>query len=226
MYLVVGLGNPGRDFAGSRHNAGFSLIYEMSDRFRIDVIAKEHLALTGWGLIEGKDVILAMPQTYMNLSGDSVARLVRAYDINVSEELIVAYDDTALELGRLRIRRRGSAGGHNGMKDIIRALGTDEFIRVRIGIGGRPEKLDLKDFVLGTFESDEQEKIREAVSQAASAVVMIMTAGPEAAMNEFNPYRQGAEEDAAERARLRDEKEEELDEARKKAEEESDDEVR
>ncbi|MBQ1332315.1 MAG: aminoacyl-tRNA hydrolase [Lachnospiraceae bacterium] len=219
MYLIAGLGNPGREYAGSRHNAGFSLIYELAKRCGVKPIAKEHQALTALGRIGGQDVILAMPQTYMNLSGNSVRRLAEAYRIDVATELIVAYDDINLDLGRLRVRTHGSAGGHNGMKNIIECLGTDGFTRIRIGVGNKPGGLDLKDFVLGSFDTDEQEIIRESVELAADAVETIITAGPEAAMNRYNPYHKGAEEDAQEKKERRESFEAELMAARQAADE-------
>ncbi|MBR0400968.1 MAG: aminoacyl-tRNA hydrolase, partial [Lachnospiraceae bacterium] len=176
-------------------------------------------ALTALGRIGGQDVILAMPQTYMNLSGNSVRRLAEAYRIDVATELIVAYDDINLDLGRLRVRTHGSAGGHNGMKNIIECLGTDGFTRIRIGVGNKPGGLDLKDFVLGSFDTDEQEIIRESVELAADAVETIITAGPEAAMNRYNPYHKGAEEDAQEKKERRESFEAELMAARQAADE-------
>lgn len=194
MYLIVGLGNPGRDYAGTRHNVGFSAIAEISDRTGIPVNTKKHKAWIGSGLICGKKTLLAMPQTYMNLSGESVRAVTDYYQIDPGEELIVIYDDVSLDVGQLRIRKKGSAGGHNGMKSLIRMLGTDAFTRIRIGVGAKPEKMDLADYVLGRFIGEEQEEIRGAVKEAAEAAEMILTDGAEAAMNRYNPAKKRKEE--------------------------------
>jgi PTH1 family peptidyl-tRNA hydrolase len=194
MYLIVGLGNPGRDYEGTRHNTGFSAIAALSDAYQIPVNTKKHKALMGAGLIKGNKVLLAMPQTYMNLSGESVRAIVDYYQIDPEEELIVIYDDISLEVGQLRIRKKGSAGGHNGMKNIIRMLGTDTFLRVRVGIGAKPEKMDLADYVLGHFGKEEQADIREGVKNAADAVTEILEKGADAAMNQFNQGKKHKEE--------------------------------
>ncbi|MCI8513374.1 MAG: aminoacyl-tRNA hydrolase [Lachnospiraceae bacterium] len=186
MYLIVGLGNPGRDYAGTRHNVGFSAIAELSDVCGILVNTRKHKALTGNARIGGNKALLAMPQTYMNLSGESVRAMVDYYQIDPEKELIVIYDDVSLDVGQLRIRKKGSAGGHNGMKNIIRMLGTDVFTRIRVGVGAKPEKTDLADYVLGHFAGEEQEAIREAVKEAAEAVTTILTDGADAAMNRYN----------------------------------------
>ena len=134
MKLIVGLGNPGTKYAGTRHNVGFSVIVGLADKYNIELSEKKHKAIYGRGMIEGEKVILAMPQTFMNLSGESVRELVDYYKCDPSD-VIVAYDDIDLAVGKLRIREKGSAGGHNGMKNIISHLGTQEFVRVRVGIG-------------------------------------------------------------------------------------------
>ena len=134
MKIIVGLGNPTKEYAGTRHNVGFSVIYNISDAYNIPVETKKHKALIGKGIIEGEKVILAMPQTYMNLSGESVRELMDYYKCDLSD-LIVIYDDISLDVGKLRIRAKGSAGGHNGIKNIIAQLGTQEFTRIKIGVG-------------------------------------------------------------------------------------------
>ena len=148
MKIIVGLGNPTKEYAGTRHNVGFSVIYNISDAYNIPVETKKHKALIGKGIIEGEKVILAMPQTYMNLSGESVRELMDYYKCDLSD-LIVIYDDISLDVGQLRIRKKGSAGGHNGIKNIIANLGTDVFPRIKIGVGEKPKKYDLADYVLG-----------------------------------------------------------------------------
>ncbi len=186
MYIIVGLGNPTREYAGTRHNVGYEVVNILADRFDITTDFIKHKAVCGKGMIEGNKVILAMPQTYMNLSGESVRELVAYYKIDVSSELIVVYDDIDLDPGRIRIRKSGSAGGHNGMKNIISNLGTDEFVRVRVGVGEKPKGYDLADYVLGHFSKDEQEKMNMAFIEAAGAITVIMNDGVDEAMNRFN----------------------------------------
>lgn len=185
MKIIVGLGNPTKEYAGTRHNVGFSVIYNLSDAYHIPVDTKKHKALIGKGIIEGEKVILAMPQTYMNLSGESVRELMDFYKCDFSE-LIVIYDDISLDVGKLRIRAKGSAGGHNGIKNIIAHLGTQEFTRIKIGIGEKPAKMDLADYVLGRFSKEEQPVIRESADKARQAVCAIIAEGVAFAMNKFN----------------------------------------
>ena len=186
MYIIVGLGNPERKYAATRHNIGFDAITRLCDDYNISLNSKEHKAICGKGYIEGEKVLLAQPQTYMNLSGESVRSLVDFYKIDPEEELIVIYDDINLDVGRLRIRRKGSAGGHNGIKSLISHLGTDNFKRVRIGVGNKPPEWDLADYVLGRFPKEEEPEIRKALGYAADACRLIMREGISAAMNEYN----------------------------------------
>lgn len=186
MYIIVGLGNPERRYDGTRHNIGFSAIIALADEYNIPLDFKKHKALCGKGVIEGQKVLLAQPQTYMNLSGESVCELVDYYKIDPEEELIVIYDDIALAPGRLRIRAKGSAGGHNGMKNIIAHLGTQVFPRVRIGVGEKPKGWDLADYVLGRFSREEEPVIREALKQTVEGCRVIMQEGVLEAMNRFN----------------------------------------
>ena len=185
MKIIVGLGNPTDKYAGTRHNVGFSVIYNISDAYGIAVDTKKHKALIGKGIIEGEKVILAMPQTFMNLSGESVRELLDYYKCDESD-LIVIYDDISLDVGKLRIRKKGSAGGHNGIKNIIAHLGTQEFTRIKVGVGEKPPKMDLIDYVLGRFTKEEQPVIREAAELATKAVATIITEGADMAMNRFN----------------------------------------
>lgn len=185
MKIIVGLGNPTREYAGTRHNVGFSVIYNISDAYNIPVETKKHKALIGKGVIEGEKVVLAMPQTYMNLSGESVRELMDFYKCDLSD-LIVIYDDISLDVGKLRIRAKGSAGGHNGIKNIIAHLGTQEFTRIKIGVGEKPAKMDLADYVLGHFSKEEQAVIRESADRAREAVCEIITHGAASAMNKYN----------------------------------------
>lgn len=190
MKLIVGLGNPGRDYAGTRHNIGFGVITRLSDKYNIALRSREHKALCGKGIIGGEKVLLAEPQTFMNLSGESVRSIADYYKIP-PEDIIVAYDDIDLEVGRIRVRRKGSAGGHNGIKNIISHLGTDEFARVRVGVGAKPEGGDLARHVLGRFSRAEERVISEVLDLAVLAVEEILSSGVESSMNRFNSRRIG-----------------------------------
>ncbi len=186
MYIIVGLGNPGRQYAHTRHNVGFDTLDVLAEKYRIGTEGRKFKAVYGRGLIEGRRVVLAKPQTFMNLSGESVRELVDFYKTDPASELIVVHDDISLEPGQLRIRVKGSAGGHNGMKNIIAHLGTQEFLRIKVGVGEKPAGYDLADYVLSHFNREEQEGMNQAFERAADAVVKIMTDGVEAAMNEYN----------------------------------------
>ena len=185
MFIIAGLGNPTREYEGTRHNVGFDVIDRLAVRYNIDVDVKKHRALIGKGMIAGQKVILAKPQTYMNLSGESIGEIVDYYKMEPSSELIVISDDIDLAPGRMRIRVRGSAGGHNGLKNIIAHVGS-EFIRVRIGTGAKPEGYDLADYVLGHFDKEDSALIDEVYDKASEAVKTIIEEGPESAMNRFN----------------------------------------
>ena len=185
MFVIAGLGNPGLRYAGTRHNVGFGAIDELAERCRISVDTEKHKALIGKGVIEGQRVILVKPQTFMNLSGESIRQVMDYYKLS-PEELLVIYDDINLDVGRLRIREKGSAGGHNGMKNIIARLGTDQFARIRIGVGAKPPRMDLADYVLGRFPEEELPLVREGLSEAARAAAMIVGGQMAAAMNQFN----------------------------------------
>lgn len=186
MYIIVGLGNPERRYDGTRHNIGFSALTVLADTYGISMDIKKHKAVCGKGVIEGHKVLLAMPQTYMNLSGESVRELVDYYKIDPEEELIVIYDDINLAPGKLRIRPKGSAGGHNGIKNIIANLGTDVFPRIKIGVGEKPKKYDLADYVLGHFSKEDRELMEEGYEKADHAIGMILNGEIEAAMNQYN----------------------------------------
>lgn len=185
MYLIAGLGNPTKEYDKTRHNVGFSVIDVLADRYRIDISEKKHKALCGRGVIEGQKVLLLKPQTFMNLSGESIRAAADYYKIE-PEEMIVIYDDISLEPGQLRIRLKGSAGGHNGIKNIIANLGTQDFPRIKVGVGAKPPRMDLADYVLSRFGAGEQKLMEEAFGEAAEAAVMMMTDGAERAMNHFN----------------------------------------
>lgn len=185
MKVIVGLGNPSREYQATRHNIGFDAVTRLCDDYEIRLDKKEHRALCGRGFIGGEKVVLAQPQTYMNLSGESVRALVDFYKV-AAEDIIVIYDDINLDVGQLRIRPKGSAGGHNGIKNIIAHLGTDEFPRIRIGVGDKPKEWDLVDYVLGHFSKEEEPVIRDALNRAAKACECIITKGIEEAMNLYN----------------------------------------
>ena len=186
MFIIAGLGNPTRQYEGTRHNVGFDVIDALADKYNITVDGKKSRAYIGKGIIEGQKVILAKPQTYMNLSGESIRSLIDYYKINEENELIIIYDDISLDVGQLRIRKKGSAGGHNGMKNIIAHLGSQVFLRVKVGVGEKPKKYDLADFVLGHFSKEERELMEEGYQNAIRAIEMIVTGKVDAAMNEYN----------------------------------------
>ncbi len=185
MYIIIGLGNPETKYVGTRHNMGFDVVDRLAYQHNIAMDTVKHKATLGKGVIGGQKVLLAKPLTYMNLSGESVRALVDFYKVTPAD-IIVAYDDIALDLGRIRVREKGSAGGHNGMKSIIQHLGTQEFIRVRVGVGEKPARMDLADYVLSRFKSDEMPLVREGVVDAASAIELILEQGAPAAMNRYN----------------------------------------
>jgi len=186
MFLIVGLGNPTKQYEKTRHNIGFDVMDALADKYNISISENKHKALCGKGVIEGMKVVLAKPQTYMNLSGESVAELVNYYKLDPESELIVVFDDISLEPGNIRIRKKGSAGGHNGIKNIIANLGSSVFPRIKVGVGEKPPKWDLADYVLGHFSKEEQEQMEEGYEHAVCAVKEIVTGNIEAAMNEYN----------------------------------------
>ncbi|OUP86569.1 aminoacyl-tRNA hydrolase [Lachnoclostridium sp. An169] len=186
MFIIAGLGNPTKEYEGTRHNVGFEVIDRIAEKYNISVDTKKHRALLGKGIISGRKVILAKPQTYMNLSGESIRSLIDYYKADEEHELLVIYDDISLDVGQLRIRAKGSAGGHNGIKNIIACLGTQVFPRIKIGVGEKPRGYDLADYVLGHFSKAEQEKMEEGYREAVQAAEMIVSGELEAAMNEYN----------------------------------------
>lgn len=186
MIIIVGLGNPGREYVGTRHNVGFLVLEKLAARENISVLEKKHKAIIGKGVVAGEKCILARPQTYMNLSGESVRQMLDYYKIDETSQLIVISDDISLEPGQIRVRKKGSAGGHNGLKNIIAHLGHDSFIRVKIGVGEKPKGWDLADYVLGRFSAQDREAVEEAADRAVEAIRMIISEGADAAMNQFN----------------------------------------
>ena len=185
MVLIIGLGNPGSKYAGTRHNIGFSAVTALADECGIALKTKECKGITGTGTIEGVKVKLVQPQTFMNNSGECVRALMDFYKVP-AEDILVICDEVSLPTGKLRIRAKGSAGGHNGMKSIIAHAGTGDFARLRIGVGEKPEGWDLADHVLGHFPKEEEPEVREALKKAVGAVKCILSDSVEEAMNRYN----------------------------------------
>lgn len=188
MFLIVGLGNPGRDYVDTRHNVGFEAVSVLSSYYNIPLKKIKHKALLGEGKIESERVILAQPQTYMNNSGESVREIADYYRIPI-ENIVVIYDEAALDTGRIRIRPGGSAGGHNGMKSIIYHLGSDEFPRVRLGIGSASG--DMADYVLGKFSKEEISLMINAVKNIPDIIALIIKGKTDEAMNKYNRLNPG-----------------------------------
>lgn len=186
MVIIAGLGNPTREYENTRHNIGFMAIDALADKYNISVMDCKHRALVGKGVIGGTKVVLVKPLTYMNLSGEAVRAVVDYYKVDAASELIVIYDDISLDVGQLRIRKKGSAGGHNGIKNIIANLGSDTFLRIKIGVGEKPRGYDLADYVLGHFSKDEQEVMRESLENVDGAVNLMLSGEIDRAMNQYN----------------------------------------
>ncbi|MDR1952915.1 MAG: aminoacyl-tRNA hydrolase [Clostridiales Family XIII bacterium] len=185
MYAIVGLGNPGKKYANTKHNIGFITVDQLAERNDIRVNKRRHKALLGEGVIGGQKVILVKPQTFMNLSGESVVSLVRYFDIDM-EKLIVIYDDIDIPMGSIRIRKSGSAGTHNGMRSVISHLKEEGFPRVRIGIGGERGEVPLVDYVTSGFRKTDAETVEAAVIRAADAIETLLREGVDAAMTRYN----------------------------------------
>lgn len=186
MILIVGLGNPEKKYEGTRHNIGFDVIDALAERYNIMMNDKKHRALCGTGVILGVKVLLAKPLTYMNLSGDSVAEIVNYYKLDPEEELLVVFDDVSLAPGQIRVRKKGSAGGHNGIKSIIARTGTQNFMRIKVGVGEKPKDWDLADYVLGRFAKEERALVDAAVVDAVDAAALMLQGEVDKAMNDFN----------------------------------------
>ena len=186
MFIIVGLGNPTRQYEGTKHNVGFDTINYLIDEYQIPSSGAGHKALFGKGMIAGQKVIVAKPMTYMNLSGESVRELVNYYKVDPESELIVVYDDISLAPGQIRIRKKGSAGGHNGIKNIIAQLGTQNFQRVKVGVGEKPKGWDLADYVLGHFSKEDRGLVDDALKRVAGAVELMVQGEVDQAMNQFN----------------------------------------
>ena len=185
MKAIIGLGNPGMKYAGTRHNIGFDAVTAIADKYNLSINNKKFKGVYADGHIAGEKVLLVQPQTFMNLSGECVREVADFYKLNPNEIIIIC-DDINLDVGRLRIRKKGSAGGHNGLKNIIAHLGTEEFPRIRVGVGEKTEGWDLADYVLARFDKDSEPVIREALANVVGAVETWISEGIDAAMNRFN----------------------------------------
>ncbi len=185
MYLIVGLGNPERKYEGTRHNVGFEAIDAISKKYGIEVNHKEHKGIVGKGIIDGKKVILVKPQTYMNLSGECVYELTEYYDVDPTTELIVISDDVSLSTGNIRVRKKGSAGGHNGLKNIIGLLDTNEFPRIRVGVG-ECENGDMVAHVLGHYNEEDRERVNDSFDKVIGAMELFLAGDLDSAMNKYN----------------------------------------
>ncbi len=190
MYIIAGLGNPGRKYAHTRHNVGFDAVDRLAEDCRISMEGKKFQGIYGIGYIGGQKAVLVKPQTYMNLSGECIRDFLYYYRVDPEQELLVLFDDISLEPGNIRIRKKGSAGGHNGIKNIILHAGTQNFARIKIGVGEKPSSWDLADYVLSPFSRQDRELVDGALDHAADAVKMILEGSMEAAMNQYNRKRE------------------------------------
>ena len=186
MYIIAGLGNPGKKYEHTRHNVGFDVMDVLAEKYNIRMDEKKYKAICGKGMIGSEKVVLVKPQTFMNLSGESIAEAVNFYKVDPASELLVIFDDISLAPGQIRIRKKGSAGGHNGIKNIIANLGTDRFMRVKVGVGEKPKNWDLADYVLSPFTKDERPLVNLAIEHAAKAIEQMLNGDVDAAMNEYN----------------------------------------
>ena len=185
MYLIVGLGNPEPEYSRTRHNMGFDVINKLSEEYDIEVEKAGFLAKYGTGIIEGQKVILCKPQTYMNLSGDSIIEIMNFYKIE-PKDILVIYDDIDTEIGKIRIRKKGSSGGHNGMKSIIYRLNTEEFPRIRIGTGSPDDRTQMIEYVISKVSNDKYKELQKGVEKGKQAVCEILKNGIDKTMNKFN----------------------------------------
>ena len=216
FFIIVGLGNPGRKYDGSRHNIGFDVIDELVDRFHIGGPERFGRSMIGKGRIGGRRVILVKPLTYMNLSGEAVQEIVHYYKADPAQDLVVISDDIDLPAGTLRIRKKGSAGGHNGLRNIVQHLGGGDFARIRVGVGAKPDPdYDLADFVLGHFSGEEKKVMEEAAVKAAEAVACIVTDGVDLAMNRYNTPRKKKEKAKQEKTKQEEQEKQEGQEEQK-----------
>jgi len=186
LFVIVGLGNPTAQYMGTRHNVGFEVIDVLANQYNIESSGKKFQAYVGKGMIEGHKVLLAKPQTFMNLSGQSVAAMVNYFRVDVGNRLIVISDDVNLGVGQIRIRQRGSSGGQKGLSSIINLLGTEDFIRIRVGVGEKPRNMSLANYVLSHFTKEEQVVMEESYDSCVKGILDILDGNTEKAMNQWN----------------------------------------
>lgn len=185
MYLIIGLGNPEEDYSKTRHNMGFNVVNKIAKKYGIEFNKKKFDSLYGEGIIENEKIILLKPQTYMNLSGKAIIQAVNFYKIPL-ENICVIYDDMDIEPGIIKIRKKGGAGSHNGMKSVVAELNSEEFARIRVGIGNPEFKEDSINYVIGAIPEEEQKVLDEGTTKAADAMIAILKDGIDNAMNKFN----------------------------------------
>ncbi len=186
LFVIAGLGNPTSKYDKTRHNVGFDAADEIARCYNLTFNKKRHNAMCARGMIEGQKVLLIKPLTYMNASGECISEVLSYYGVDPNSNLLVLFDDISLDCGNIRIRRKGSAGGHNGIKDIIAMCGSDGFSRIKIGVGKKPDGWDLKDHVLGRFSSDDRSLVDDAIHRAAEAAALIVCGKIDEAMNRYN----------------------------------------
>lgn len=186
MFVIAGLGNPDKRYEKTRHNIGFDVIDALADEHGISVTDKKFKALTGSGVINGIKVLLVKPQTYMNNSGESIAEVMNFYKLDMEEDFLVVFDDISLAPGNLRIRLKGSAGGHNGIKSIISCTGTQDFMRIKVGVGEKPAGWDLADHVLSRFDEEQRKQADAAIKEAVEAIPLMICGETDQAMNLYN----------------------------------------
>ena len=186
MKLIVGLGNPGSEYAKTKHNVGWMFVDRMAERIGATGWKEKEKGMVAEGRVGAEKVLLVKPMTYMNLSGESVRELVDYYKIDAENEVIIIYDDISLDVEKLRVKRKGSAGGHNGIKNIIQHLGSETFVRIKVGVGKKPPKWDLVDYVLARFSDEDRVGVDKAIEEASDAVVDIITHDVGYAMNNHN----------------------------------------
>ena len=185
MYLIVGLGNPEEDYSKTRHNMGFNVINKLANQYDIEINKNKFKGLIGKGEIEGQKVILLKPQTYMNLSGESIKEVVEFYKIEI-DKLLIIYDDMDVDIGKIKLRKKGGAGSHNGMKSVIDCLNSEEFSRIRVGIGKPEDKSDMINYVLGYIPENEVKELDTATTIAKNAVIDFILCGIDNTMNKYN----------------------------------------
>ncbi|WP_304507107.1 aminoacyl-tRNA hydrolase [Anaerotignum sp.] len=206
FFVIAGLGNPGPKYAGTKHNVGFDVLDRLGKKYNIEIDKFKHKALVGDGMIEGKRVLLVKPQTFMNLSGESIREIVNFYKVP-QDHFVVIYDDTSLPVSGVRIREKGSHGGHNGIRNMIAQMGTDEFWRIKVGIGEKPNGWDLADYVLAKFDKDDLPMIEQGADKAVKAVELILSRGIMDAMNQTNQKAKAPKKEKNEKtAEVKDEK--------------------